>query len=103
MKSPKILHLTLKKSWFDLMINGKKTTEYRKPSEWIKQIFIDKDYDLIRFVNGYGSEKPFFISIYLGYEVAEKDEKFMCEELEVPIKNGDYKIILGDIIEKGNL
>ena len=103
MKSPKILHLTLKKSWFDLMINGKKTTEYRKPSDWIKQRLIDKDYDLIRFVNGYGSEKPFFMSIYLGYEVAKKDEKIMFEEQEVTIKKGDYKIFLGDIIEKGNL
>ena len=103
MTSPKILHLTLKKSWFDLMISGEKTTEFRKPSDWIKQRLIDKEYALIRFVNGYGSDKPFFVTKYLGYEVAEKDEEILFKKETVVMKKGDYKIFLGEIIEKGNL
>ena len=103
MTSPKILHLTLKKSWFDLMISGEKTTEFRKPSDWIKQRLIDKEYALIRFVNGYGSDKPFFVTKYLGYEVAEKDEEILFKKETVVMKKGDYKIFLGEIVEKGNL
>ena len=103
MKSPKILHLTLKKSWFDLMISGEKTTEFRKPSDWIKQRLVDKEYELVRFVNGYGSDKPFFVAKYLGYKVAKKDEEIPFKKETVVIKKGDYKIFLGKIIEKGNL
>ena len=103
MTSPKILHLTLKKSWFDLMISGEKTTEFRKPSDWIKQRLIDKEYALIRFVNGYGSDKPFFVTKYLGYEVAKKDEEILFKKETVVMKKGDCKIFLGEIIEKGNL
>jgi len=103
MKSPKILHLTLKKSWFDLMISEEKTTEFRKPSDWIKQRLVDKEYEVVRFVNGYGSDKPFFVAKYLGYEVAKKNEEITFKKETVVIKKGDYKIFLGKIIEKGNL
>ena len=85
------------------MISGEKTTEFRKPSDWIKQRLIDKEYALIRFVNGYGSDKPFFVTKYLGYEVAEKDEEILFKKETVVMKKGDYKIFLGEIIEKGNL
>src|SRR6056300_1328403 len=103
MTSHKILHLTLKKSWFELMVSGEKTTEFRKPSDCIKQRLVDKEYELVRFVNGYGSDKPFFVDKYLGYKVAKKDEEIPFKKETIGIKKGDYKIFLGKIIEKGNL
>jgi len=55
----KILHLTLKKKWFDLIASGKKTVEYREEKPyWQKRILdelgLSKPFDIIRFKNGYG-------------------------------------------------
>ena len=55
------LKLTLKKEWFLLMLSGKKKQEYRKPSRWIESRIADKSYQFIKFTNGYGSDKPYFI------------------------------------------
>lgn len=62
----KVLHLTLKKKWFDMIASGEKTEEYRDISEfWIKRLtnhfkafphgihHVDwKDYDEVLFANG---------------------------------------------------
>tara|TARA_B100000780_G_C21111553_1_gene449231 strand:- start:91 stop:402 length:312 start_codon:yes stop_codon:yes gene_type:complete len=103
MISPKTLHLTLKKNWFDLMLSGRKMAEFRKPSDWIKQRLINREYDLIKFINGYGNDKPFFICVYKGYEVTHKNEEIIFKDQTVIVEKGDYKIFLGDIVEKGNL
>ena len=97
------LHLTLKKKWFQLMLSGQKQVEIRKRSEWIQQRLINKDYDIIRFVNGYGKEKPFFTCKFKGYVIAKKDEELTFGNEIVNVKKGDYKIFFGDVIEKGNV
>lgn len=64
----KILHLTLKKKWFDMILSGEKPEEYReiKPY-WIKRLMCCEDeenkdsleawsflgFDVIKFKNGY--------------------------------------------------
>jgi len=59
----KILHLTLKKKWFDMIASGEKKEEYReiKPY-WIKRMHFDiwntKPFDYIEFKNGYGKNAP---------------------------------------------
>ena len=58
-----ILHLTLKKHWFDLIASGQKTEEYReiKPY-WTSRLMTDathfKHYDAVRFRNGYQRDAP---------------------------------------------
>jgi len=61
----KILHLTLKKKWFDMVGNGK-VEEYReiKPY-WTSRlccgfpcIYSAKDYDQVVFKNGYTKDSP---------------------------------------------
>jgi hypothetical protein len=55
----KILHMTLKKKWFDLILSGVKTEEYRKiKSYWDTRL--SKEYDIIRFKNGYNKNSPVF-------------------------------------------
>ena len=104
MKSHKVLHLTLKKNWFMLMLKGTKKIEYRRPSEWIKQRLVGKEYDFIKFVNGYGADKPFFIAEFLGYEISKKKEKINFKDNSpIEVNPGDFKILLGKVIEKGNL
>lgn len=59
----KILHLTLKKQWFDMIAAGEKLEEYRdiKPY-WERRLFepdgMPKDYDIVRFRNGYSENAP---------------------------------------------
>ena len=61
----KILNLTLKKKWFDLIASGKKKFEYREIKEyWVRRLFEEehpnplKHYDFIRFRNGYRKDCP---------------------------------------------
>lgn len=70
----KVLHLTLKKKWFDMIASGEKKEEYRELKEyWIKRFCtkewykfemevlhkaIDKHYDAVIFRNGYNKNAP---------------------------------------------
>jgi len=69
----KILHLTLKKKWFDMILSGEKKEEYReiKPY-WTKRLMcVSPSYTHIKFINGYGRDRPSFViekrSIFVGY------------------------------------
>lgn len=78
----KILHLTLKKKWFDLIKSGEKTEEYReyKPY-WIKRLVTEDGnfcrFDFIRFRNGYRKDSPFMDVVWKGckieYDLAEAE------------------------------
>ena len=62
---PKILHLTLKKKWFDLVASGAKTVEYREFKDYWKKRLMDADgklrcdFDEVHFRNGYSKDSPF--------------------------------------------
>jgi hypothetical protein len=105
----RVLKLTLSKSPFDVMHTGEKQTEFRKPSEWIESRLYDKEgnekeYDLVEFINGYGSDKPVFVAKYLGFARAEADYSISYSNgLNVEVEKGDYKIYLGQVIKIANL
>lgn len=48
-----ILHLVLKHCWFDKIVSGEKTSEYRECSEYWNKRFINKKYDKVVFHKGY--------------------------------------------------
>ena len=99
-----ILYLTLKKPQFKVTLSGEKRIEYRRSSQWITSRLLSKNYDLIRFVNGYGNDKPYFIVEFKGYEIMKKHEQHLFSNgLVVEGKIGDYAITLGKVIETGNL
>ena len=54
------LHLTLKKKWFDMILSGKKTEEYREIKPYYNLRLIGKEYDTVVFRNGYASNAPQF-------------------------------------------
>ena len=54
-----ILHLTLKKKWFDLILSGKKTVEYREFKPYWKSRLYGREFDEVHFRNGYGKNAPF--------------------------------------------
>jgi len=100
----KTLHLTLKKKWFDMILSGEKTEEYREAKEyWLSRlgmlitevnprhtnVLITKKPDVISFTNGYGNDKPNMtiecLGVHYGYGKLEMgapdDEKVIIIEL----------------------
>lgn len=65
-----ILHLTLKKKWFDLIASGEKIFEYREVKEYWTKRFYDRtstiQFDEIHFRNGYKKDAPFMRVKWLG-------------------------------------
>ena len=106
-----VLRLTLKKADFDVMVTGEKKHEYRKPSKWIMSRLVDKKtgafkrYDLVEFVNGYGSDKPMFWAEFLIAEkMIGKPYKIMYSNLlEVLVETGDIVITIGKISGRKNV
>ena len=66
----KQITMTLKKEWFDKILSGEKTTEYReyKPY-WHKRL--DQTPESILFRNGYHKNAPAFIAQIDGIEVID--------------------------------
>jgi len=56
MKEQSILHLTLKKQWFDLILSGEKREEYREIKDYWTKRLVGKKFDVIRFKNGYSKD-----------------------------------------------
>ena len=54
------LHLTIKKQWFDMILSGMKTEEYREIKPYYNLRLIGKEYDTVVFRNGYASNAPQF-------------------------------------------
>jgi len=103
------LTLSLKKLPFDVMVTGEKSREYRKPSDWIKSRLYDKhgrqrDYEVVKFVNGCGAHRPYFVCEFAGFFKAYNDKTLQFSNgLTVEVERGDFIIGLGKIIENGNL
>jgi hypothetical protein len=95
----RVLHLTLKKEWFDLIASGKKHFEYREvKSYWTKRLFyleddmwLEKVFDEIYFRNGYGKNVPFMRVEYIGLSLSVVFDGKRC-----------YSIKLGKILELKN-
>ncbi len=63
----KILHLTLKRKWFDLIASGQKTIEYRVWKSYWQSRFLKRapgcmkwvKFEEVHFRNGYAKDSPF--------------------------------------------
>jgi hypothetical protein len=58
MPKKSILSLTLHRQYFEEIATGRKDKEYRKRKPYWKKRLEDRDYDLIRFRNGYAKDAP---------------------------------------------
>ena len=89
----RILHLTLKKKWFDLIASGEKREEYReiKPY-WNKRL--NKHYDAIKFRNGYSKGAPELI-----IELKEVLTGLGIVEWGAPEAERVYILKLGEILD----
>ena len=83
----KLLHLNLFRKYFDEIVNGTKTIEYRDRTDYWKKRIEHKEYDYIKFRNGYAKNSPTMLVEYKGWSVNE---------------DGDYELYLGKVIEVNN-
>jgi hypothetical protein len=99
-----VLNLTLKKAPFDLMECDRKKLEFRSGGNWIASRLLLKEYDFVKFTNGYGAQMPYFVCEYLGYVISKREFiKVYPGILKVQVHIGDYIILLGKIVERGNI
>lgn len=102
----KILHLTLKKKWFDLIASGEKKIEYREGKPyWIKRlvtpgvISIPLQFDEVHFKNGYRKDSPLIKVQWKGLSCIVDPKRHIPKCGEVLDPNLKYYgILLGDII-----
>jgi len=71
----KILHLNLYRKYFDEIANGIKTIEYRKRTDYWKKRIEGKEYDIIKFRNGYAKDAPVMLVEYKGFWVSSDFEE----------------------------
>lgn len=114
------LHLTLTKRWFDMILSGEKTEEYREiKRHWIVQLLSNREYltdkndidgiggiggvrfkhpDTITFRNGYSKNAPTMTVECKGIKIGEGNPNWGAEP------NTEYFVIsLGKILETKNI
>ena len=86
----RILHLNLYRKYFDAIVDGTKTIEYRDKTDYWKKRIEGREYDIIKFRNGYAKDAPTMLAEYKGYK----------EVIRTGHGNGvEYELKLGKIIE----
>ena len=84
MPAKRVLHLHLERDWFDDIAEGKKRHELRAYKEYWKKRLEGKEFDIVRFRNGYASDAP------------EMDVEFVG----VRRQGKNYVIRLGRVLKK---
>ena len=105
--SKQTLKLTLSKKPFEIMITGEKTEEFREVKKWVTSRLYNKDgskkeYKYVKFTNGYGGDRPYFVCIFNRTYIGNHISRNYSNNLKLSFENEIYVIELGDIIKKGN-
>ncbi len=94
----KTVVMPIHKKWFDMILYEDKKEEYRKIGDyWRKRLLVDK-VDRIKFVNGYGKNKPFLVVELKDIRMGTGKEEWGA----VPGENY-YILELGEKITYGNI
>lgn len=73
----RVLRLTLKRLPFEVMASGEKLEEFRDVGSWIESRLFDRSgnrriYDAIEYTNGYGADRPRFITDFEGFSISQE-------------------------------
>ena len=79
----RILHLNLFRKYFDQIAEGTKTIEYRDKTDYWKKRIENREYDIIKFRNGYAKNAPTMLVEYKGYSVGEECKLKLGKIIEV--------------------
>jgi len=94
----KILHLRIKKRWFDLIKRGIKRQEYRDIKPYYDVRFFKKEYDAILFKLGYTKDAPELLM-----ELKDITKGYGFIEWGAPKGKEVYILELGDEINRANI
>lgn len=72
----RILYLTLKKQWFDMINQGIKTEEYREIKPYWTKRLENKTYDVVIFKHGYAKDAPTMSFEINSIEIKEGNTKW---------------------------
>ena len=92
------LHLTINKKWFDMILSGKKTEEYREIKPYYNLRLLGKEYDTVVFRNGYASNAPQFTMELKSITLSTGKPEWGAEESKVY-----FVLSLGKIINTKNI
>jgi len=96
----KILHLTLKRKWFDLIASGKKKIEYREYKPYWEKRLVGKEFQEVHFRNGYSNDAPFMRAKLSVIVNVKFPGAMICKPKNGEELNGWYfAIVLGPILE----
>lgn len=96
----KILHLTLKRKWFDLIASGKKTVEYRKYTPYWEKRLVGKGFTEIHFRNGYSKDAPFMrVRCESIVNVPSYGGPLLKPENGEELEDWQFAIVLGPVLE----
>ena len=87
----KVLHLNLYRKYFDQILKGEKTTEYREVTPYWSKRLEGRHYDVIQFRNGYAKVAPMMIVEFKGMGIVTFQT------------TSTYAIELGEILETKNV
>ena len=79
----KILHLNLYRKYFDQIAEGTKTIEFRDRTDYWKKRLVNREYDVIKFRNGYATNAPTMLVEYGGYDITDRYEIKLGKIIEV--------------------
>ena len=85
----KILHLNLYRKYFDAIANGTKVFEYRQKTDYWKKRIEGREYDIIKFRNGYAKDAPTMLVEYNGYDITDRYEIKLGKITEVNYGKND--------------
>tara|TARA_R110001592_G_scaffold138333_4_gene357245 strand:- start:3497 stop:3766 length:270 start_codon:yes stop_codon:yes gene_type:complete len=87
----KTLHLNLYRKYFDAILKGEKTIEYREVTPYWSKRLEGRHYDVIQFRNGYAKVAPIMIVEFRGMGIVTFQT------------TSTYAIQLGKILESKNV
>lgn len=106
-----VLHLTLKKYWFDMIKSGVKKEEYREIKDyWVKRLKdmsleppfkAFKSFSIIEFKNGYAKNAPTMRVEFKGIRIGKPKIEWCIDAIEFDQDNGSYDDCF--IIELGSV
>jgi hypothetical protein len=69
----KVLMLIVTEEWFDKIWEGNKLHDYRELKPYWSKRLMNRSYDEVHIINGYGGKRPKMIFKYKGYEITKED------------------------------
>lgn len=92
----RVLHLVLKRRWFEMIFRREKRAEYRKICAWMDVRLFGREYDVVRFRLGYAKSAPWMDLVFGGATIGFGRSDWGASDAAV------YVIALGDLVRHGD-